>query len=345
MPSSANIAERTIREFLGAWLGVPEVVAVPLSGQPVQPDYAFQAGPQKFVVEFKGVDDIAHVDHAIRNLAVVLHTLPDAMPLLVVPYMGPKAKKYISTRHTSWMDLSGNADIIGPGIRILIDGKPNRFAAHGRPSSAFSPRASRIARVMLAAHERSWLQHELVAETGLSGGYVSKVVGRLVEDELIVSHPEDGRLKPRSPATMLDAWAQAYDFSKHSIAKFHAIGRTGPEVLAALAGRMRSAGIDHAATGLAAAWQISQHADFRLTTLFVNEPLLDPEAVGLRPVEEGENVWVVVPNDNGVFYGVREAVGVNYVLPVQAYMDLAGQPERAKEAAAELRSHHLGWGE
>jgi hypothetical protein len=196
---------------------------------------------------------------------------------------------------------------------------------------------------MLAAPDRSWLQSELVHETGLSGGYVSKVVGRLVEGELVVPQPGDGRLALRSPSTMLEAWTQVYDFAKHSVAKFHMVGRTGPEVLAALAGRLQGAGIDHVATGLAAAWQISQFADFRLTTLFLAEPLLNPGTLGLRPVEQGENVWIVVPNDVGVFYAAKDINGVRCVHPVQAYVDLAGQPERAKEAAAELRSHHLGW--
>ncbi len=345
MTDHANTVERILRDLLGTWLDVPDVVALPLPDEIVRPDYVLQAGPVKFAVEAKNTDDIAHVDFAIRQLAAVQCTGPDAVLLLVVPYMGPKAKRYVSSHDVSWMDLSGNADIRGPGVRILIDGKPNRFAAPGRPSTAFSPRASRIARVMLANPDRRWLQSELVHETGLSGGYVSKVVGRLVEDQLVMLQPTDGRLAARSPSTMLDAWTQVYDFAKHTVAKFHMVGRTGPEVLAALAGRLQAAGVDHAATGLAAAWQISQYADFRLTTLFVSEPLLNPETLGLRPVEQGENVWIVVPNDVGVFYAAKDIKGVRCVQPVQAYVDLAGQPERAKEAAAELRSHHLGWSE
>ncbi len=56
-------------------------------------------------------------------------------------------------------------------------------------------------------------------------------------------------------------------------------------------------------------------------------------------------MWIVTPNDAGVFYAAKDVNGVRCVRPVQAYLDLAGQPERAKEAAAELRSHHLGWSE
>lgn len=345
MTEHANNVEHTLRDLLGTWLGVPDVAALPLPDEIVRPDYVLQAGPVKFAVEAKNTDDIAHVDYAIRQLAAVQYAVADAVPLLVVPYMGPKAKLYVSSHEVSWMDLSGNADIRGPGVRILIEGRPNRFAARGRPSTAFSPKATRIARVMLTAPDRRWSQSELVHETGLSGGYVSKVVGRLVEDELVVLPPGDGRLALRSPSTMLEAWRQVYDFAKHTVAKFQMVGRTGPEVLAALAGRLQTAGLEHAATGLAAAWQISQFADFRLTTLFIAEPLLNPETLGLRPVEQGENVWIVMPNDAGVFYAAKAVNGIRCVHPVQAYVDLAGQPERAKEAAAELRSHLLGWSE
>jgi len=345
MGNHTNVTERRLLALLGEWLDGRDAVALPLPKELVQPDFVIEAGTAKFAVEVRNTDDIANVDAAIRKFSVAQCTVADAVPLLVVPYLGPKAKQYVGQHHVSWMDLSGNADIRGPGIRILIDGKPNRFAAPGRPSTAFSPRASRIARVMLATPDRQWLQSELVRETGLSGGYVSKVVGRLLEDELIARHADDGRVAPRSPSTMVDAWAQTYDFAKHSVAKFYAIGRTGPEVLTAVAGRLEAAGVDHAATGLAAAWQISQYADFRLASVFVAEPLLDPEKLGLRPVEQGENVWIVTPNDAGVFYAANDVNGVKCVQPVQAYLDLAGHAERAKEAAAELRSHHLGWSE
>jgi hypothetical protein len=37
--------------------------------------------------------------------------------------------------------------------------------------------------------------------------------------------------------------------------------------------------------------------------------------------------------------------GVPCVHPLQAYLDLKAQPERAQEAAAELRGRHLNWSE
>ncbi|MBN1605003.1 MAG: MarR family transcriptional regulator, partial [Polyangiaceae bacterium] len=188
------------------------------------------------------------------------------------------------------------------------------------------------------------LQKELAQATGLSNGFVSKVVSRLAEASLVERRTEDGRAHPRSPGLLLDAWAQVYRFDQHDVGRFHAVGRTGPAVLEGLAAKLANQdGLEWAATGLAAAWHWTGFADFRLTTIFVSKPVFDAETLDLRPVERGENVWIVVPKDDGVFYRTERVAGVNCANPVQVYLDLLAHPERAKEAAADLRSHKLAW--
>ena len=59
--------------------------------------------------------------------------------------------------------------------------------------------------------------------------------------------------------------------------------------------------------------------------------------MGFHEVERGENVWLVVPNDEGVFHGAAERESVRCVHPVQVYMDLKSHPERSAEAAQQLR--------
>jgi hypothetical protein len=94
---------------------------------------------------------------------------------------------------------------------------------------------------------------------------------------------------------------------------------------------------------LTAAWAWTHFADHRLVTFFVSRPLLEPEAVGLRPVSQGENVWLVVPRDEGVFYGAETIFGLRCVHPVQTWLDLSGHPERSKEAAEHLRAQRPAW--
>ena len=151
-----------------------------------------------------------------------------------------------------------------------------------------------------------------------------------------------GRIRPLAPGVLLDAWAQVYDFRKHDIARFHAVGRTGASLAEAVARKLANRpDLRWAATGLAAAWLQTRFADFRLATFFVSEPLLDPEPLGLRAVDRGENVWIAVPRDEGVLYAAEEISGVHCAHPVQVYLDLLGHPERAEEAASYLRAHKL----
>lgn len=99
------------------------------------------------------------------------------------------------------------------------------------------------------------------------------------------------------------------------------------------------------ATGLAAAWQMTHFAAFRTATFFLaDEPSPDLKGkLGFRDEPRGANLWLVVPNDAGVFHGAEPRDGIRCVHPVQAFLDLKGHPERAAEAAAQLRSEALNW--
>jgi hypothetical protein len=196
---------------------------------------------------------------------------------------------------------------------------------------------------MLVDPDRWWSQGELAAASRLSAGFVSKVVGRMVADELLVRADNASHVRPRAPALLLDAWAQQYRFSEHHLVRYNLAARTGPAALRALGDSLKEAGVDWAATGLAAAWALTRHADFRMTTLYVRAPLADPEAHGLHPVDRGENVWLLLPRDEGVFDGAAKAGGVPCVSPAQVYLDLAAHPERSKEAAEKLRAELMKW--
>jgi len=336
------LAEKIVPQLLSSWLHEPVEAERQVTGGPGRIDLVARGQNVVFVIEVKAADRVPLLEAA--RAALDRHAAEMAgVPVVAVPFMGPKAREYARSIGLSWMDLSGNADIRGLGLRILVEGKPNRFASPGRPATTFSDKAARVSRVMLAEPERWWQQAELAEAAGISTGYVSKVVSRLAEVELLAHGPE-GRLRPKSPGLLLDAWAQVYDFRRHEIARFHAVGRKGPGIAESLAARLGAVpGLGWAATGLTAAWALTHFVDHRLVTFFVSRPLLDPEELGLRPVEDGENVWIVVPRDDGVFYASHEASGLRCVHPVQVYLDLLGHPERAREAADHVRAHGLGW--
>ena len=65
--------------------------------------------------------------------------------------------------------------------------------------------------------------------------------------------------------------------------------------------------------------------------------------IGFREEPKGANVWLVVPNDEGVFDGSARTSGVTCTHPGQTVVDLQGHPERSSEAADELRKRLLRW--
>ena len=98
-------------------------------------------------------------------------------------------------------------------------------------------------------------------------------------------------------------------------------------------------------TGLGAAWLFTHFAAFRLSTVYLTSV---PSRSLLKEIEfsdepKGANLWIVVPDDEGVFLGTEEQAGIRCVSPVQTYLDLKNQPERANDAAIELRRKLLGW--
>jgi hypothetical protein len=258
--------------------------------------------------------------------------------------MGEVGRRLCEDNDISWADLSGNADISAPNLRILIGGQPNLYKNLGRPSSPFAPKSARIARWLLINVGRSMTQRELSFATNMDEGFTSRIVARL-EEEGLVSRKEEGSIIASNPDLLLDSWREKYDFRKNRIIKGHMAARSSNEILQKISDSLLQKNIQHATTGLSGAWVYSKFASFRIVTFYIDGPLPNDliKALGFREEERGANVWLVVPMDEGIFQGSKEIEGVNCVHPVQVYLDLFGHPERAKEAAANLRKEFLNW--
>lgn len=333
-----------VPEVLTELLGISRADLDLRPSDPAGADLIIAAG-RTFVIAFNkstGAAPIAAVAKRVQELAGRVRRR--AVPLVAVPFMGEVGRRVCAEIGVGWLDLSGNACIVAPGLRVLVDGRPNRFRAVGRPPNLFAPKSSRIVRWLLIHPAEHVSQRKLARVTGLDEGFVSRLVARLVQDDYLVRDVQ-GAVRPRDPALLLDAWRETCPFSKHTLHQGHVAARSGDTLLRFVTDTFVEQGIEHAATGLAAAWTLTRFAAFRIATVYLPT---DPsfallERLSCREDPRGANLWLVVPNDAGVFQGAIEKDGIRCVHPVQVYVDLKGHPERATEAAERLRSELLTW--
>ena len=325
-----------------------ELLAVPMSRvkvqrQPDGVDLVVAVGDFNFVVECKAKGEAAAVAMAARSAKEFAGRLKKkSIPLVAVSYMGDVGKRLCEEAKVCWLDLSGNAHLVAPGLRVNIEGKPNQFKRLGRPRSVFAPKSARIARWLLVEPNRAFSQRELAKVSGLDEGFTSRIVRQLEEQQLVSRDPA-GAVKVADFNALLDAWREVYDFSKHHIVRGHIAARSSDEVLRRVSAQLKRGKLEHAATGLAGAWLLNQFAGFRLVVFYVAQmpSAAAQEAMGFREESRGENVWLVVPNDAGVFHGSAEREEIACAHPVQVYLDLKNHPERSAEAAEELRKKLL----
>ena len=334
-----------VPETLASLLGIdPADLAIQRAGR-AGIDFELSAGGRVFLVDFKRSTSAAAVAAAARRLRdeAVQRSL-DMVPVLAVPYMGDVGRRVCQETGVSWIDLSGNASIVAPGLRVMVEGRPNLYRTRGRPANLFAPKSSRLTRWLLMHPEESFTQRQIARATGMTEGFVSRIASGL-EEQGYLARDEGRGVRAKDPGLLLDAWQEGYRFSEHTVHRGHVAARSGDALTRVVCDVLSEQRVEHAVTGLAAAWMYTQFAAFRVATVYVpvDPPIAVLERLGYRDDPRGANLWLVVPNDAGVFQGAAKKNGVQCVHAVQAYVDLKDHPERAAEAAAQLRTEVLHW--
>lgn len=351
-PSEKQAVPGIVELLADMFSSPPEAIQVQPVGAREGYDFAISVTGHRFLTVYKSNASTGAVAAAIEGLNRCVKSNANAgFPLVVVPFMGQVGKQLCDHSRVSWLDLCGNAKIVVPGLRIWIEGRPNKYIDRGRPPNLFAPKSSRIARQLLLDPRRFQTQADLARQTGLGDGYVSKIVRRLGLEHYLEAN-KDGGVRPHDPNLLLDAWQDAYDFNHHRIIKGHVPARSGEELLQRVVkeigqdNEIRRDKVDWAVTGLGAAWLYTRFASFRLATVYLasmpSRALL--KELNFSDEPKGANLWFVLPADEGVFHDAQVHEGIRCVSPLQAYLDLKSQPERAKEAAIELRGKLLKWG-
>ena len=340
-----RLAVKKLSELLGIHEDSPKVSYHAGEKGSWQFDALYTSGSHKFAIESKSSSVLGQIVLAVESLKSAMTESPGILiPLVVVPHMGKSGREYCERSEVGWIDLSGNAKIVAPGLYINSTGHRSKFRRPGRVESAFGVKGSRVTRRLLINPGVAMRQRKLANTTGLDESYVSRVVRRLKEMGLVEITVEGVRVP--NPDRLLDSWRDEYEFGKHRVMRGHVSPPIGESIIQVISKALSDSGIKHAATGFAAAWAFTHFAGHRLSTVYLNREPGDEilEKAGFRRESRGANTWLVVPNDDGVFDSSSQADGIWCVHPVQVYVDLKAHPERSSEAAEELRRRLLSWG-
>src|SRR5438445_2716943 len=92
-------------------------------GKPAEVDLLVSVGDFNFVVECKATGQAASVVMAVRSVRKFADQLKkNTIPLVAVPYMGEVGQRMCEEAKVCWLDLSGNAHLVGPSLRVNIEG-------------------------------------------------------------------------------------------------------------------------------------------------------------------------------------------------------------------------------
>ena len=282
--------------------------------------------------------------------------LPSGRPKVVVrvlalPWVSPRVAELCVEHGWSWFDLAGNHRLDVPGLLHLKHTGNASVQVRPRPTANLSTReAGRVIRALLApenANRPVWTQRAMQVEThpSVSLGLVNKVV-RHLRDEAFIEDSEDGGFRLRDPLKLLFAWRDAYRFDRHERRGYFTLlqGKALREALASLGSR--TGGFAAYAAFSAAEFQ-APHVRQPKAWMYVREQEVSKfeKLADAKRVESGENLVVLIPDDDGIFYlGDRGTMGdhrMSCTNAVQTYVDLYHCGGRGKEAAEALLNQRL----
>ncbi len=333
-------AEKALAECLERvpFLSIKTVRRGPRSGS-ASPDITLKLktpdGEQILLVEVKTSGQPRVVRETVNQLLQYRSKFPETYGVLVAPYISPQSAQICTESGVGYVDLAGNCRLSFRQVYVEREGRPNPVPQRRDLRSLYSPRATRVLRVLLLDPKKTWKLQPLAQEAGVSLGQVFNVKKLLADREWVRSSEQGLRLV--EPGSLLTEWSQNYTFRRNVARDFYSLD-TPPEVERKLAAACRERGISCALTGFSAAARLAPMVRYQRVTAYVSGNLGDlVKALGLKEVSSGANVTLLSPYDGGVFYGATEANGLQVVSPVQAYLDLVGYRGRGEEAATFLR--------
>lgn len=267
----------------------------------------------------------------------------DTLAVLAATYVSPRVAQVCRDYGVGYIDGAGNAHLVGPGLCLHVEGRPNRRPDTRPAERLFAPKSSRIVRALLERPDRQWRVQDLATTAKVSIGLASRIKQKLLEEAYAEETSEGVRVV--DPDRLLSEWVAAYKLPKQRIAVY---SLDGPEKVERDVVRW---GEQHDVACALAEFSAASHLAPMVRTkravvyVFADEASDTLEQLtrdlSLRQVDSGPTAELWVTDDESVFHNAEAVDGTRVVSALQAYLDVRKNPARGLEAADELYRRYL----
>ncbi|MGH2759501.1 MAG: hypothetical protein ACRDKJ_08040 [Actinomycetota bacterium] len=257
-------------------------------------------------------------------------------PLVVAPFIGPRARERLAELGAGYVDSTGNIRIAidDPAVFIEASGASSNPWREERPLRSLKGRAAgRVVRA-LSDFTPPYGVRELAARSTTPIATVARVIDLLDRDALL-ERSARGKVTSVDWAGVIRRWTQDYTFGDSNRARAFLDPR-GPSSLMEKLGRERS---QYAVTASLASAQVRSIAPPRIASIFVPSIQEASKRLELRAVEGGANVLLAEPYDGVVFERTWSRDDVTFAALSQVAADLLTGPGRGPSEGEEL----LNW--
>ena len=315
-------------------------------GRGLQPDFVLELEvgdqPWTLICEIKSNGQPRFARMAAYQLkdCIAESQVQRAYPVLIAPFISETSAEICRKADVGFLDFAGNCYLSFGNIFIERKGEKTVSVEKRQHRSLFSPKSSRILKLMLRDPGRCWKVEELAEKADVSLGQVSNVRNALLDREW--GNVEEAGVHLVQPDMILDAWRNSYIKRSVKRSSYYSLlhGKSfEDEVRNAFESNQNKTRAVFASYS-AAQWlapfaRVGSHyfyADEEGEHLLQNH-------LSLEPISKGENVIVERPKDRDVLVdSIEPASGIWCTGLIQTYLDLANSGERGLEAAEHLRS-------
>lgn len=276
------------------------------------------------------------VHRLFTGISKTLRALAGNIPiLLVAPWLSQRTRELLAAEGMNYLDLTGNAlvRLDNPTVYIQTQGASRDPSPPPRGKARVQgPKAGRLLRLLIDVRPPYGVR-ELATSAGLAVSYVSRILSTL-DDEALIERFERGDIKLVDVERLMLRWAETYDFFSSNRAQRYLAPGGASQAL----GQLQTVEIRTAITGSFAAVRLAPVAVPALLALYVEDPRVLVDALGLIPADQGANVALLTPFDPVVWTRTSFVDGHTFVAPSQAAVDcLTGNGRMPAEGEALLQ--------